>query len=123
MSSTESLTSATSETDRGAVAIGDQQRMIIDGFEDLIVGADFPHAGDRRKGALRRVGVGAVQRLRTCSRPMPYLFSLWGSTPPARRQGASAYGDLPDAVHLRELLRHDGGSGVVHLALAPAHRR
>ena len=87
--------------------------------EDLIVGAHLPHVRPSEKWPFGRVGVGAARTLRTCSRPMPYLFSSVGfSSMRTAGQRTSAHDHLAHAAHLRQLLRHDRRGRVVHLALA-----
>ena len=59
----------------GAVVIGDHQRLVVDGLEDLVVGAHFPDAIAVGEMPFGRVGVGrgrarcapAPGRCRTCS--------------------------------------------------------
>ncbi len=69
-----------------AVAVGDHQRLVIDGFQDLIVGAHFPHVAGRRRNGLwahwrwrRRARCAPIRsRCRTCS-------ARWDSVRFARR--------------------------------------
>ena len=75
------------------------------------------------KWPLGVLALALLSTVRTCSRPMPYLFSAVGfSSTRTAGQRTAAHDHLAHAAHLRQLLRHDGGGGVVHLALAAARR-
>jgi len=121
MSSTESThVSDVFHSHGRAVVVGDDQRAVIDGVKELIVVVDGPRigrVGEMALGLVRvRIGKG---RLRTVSRPMPYLLSAVGFSS-TRTPGS----ELPPTVTCptpstcENLLREDGRCCVVHLALA-----
>ena len=63
---------------RRSVAVGHHQRRIVAGLEDLIVGAHLPHAVAVGKCPLGVLALALLSTVRTCSRPMPYLFRAGG---------------------------------------------
>ena len=107
-----------------SIAVGDNQVSVLIGLPNLVVGADgdcFLRAG---KLPLRLIGVGAAEsgshqveadsgvvqlrRIQLC--------------PDGGLSGAT-YKDLPNALHLRQLLRQDRVGGVVHIRLGNGVRR
>ena len=45
-----------------AVAIGDDQRFVVDSFQQLVVGADLPHPDAFREMSFGNIRVGAGKR-------------------------------------------------------------
>ena len=87
-SSTESTTSPTSPTRTdGAVVIGDEQRLIVDGVEKLVVGADLVHLAPVGEMSFGSVGVGRWPARRGPVRGRCRICSArWDSTPRVRRE-------------------------------------
>ena len=103
----------------GAVVVGDEQRLVIDGVENLVVGAHLPHLMAVGEMPLGSVGVGAWRWPADLLQADAVLVQSGGIQLDADAgKRAPAHHHLPHALHLRQLLRHDGGGGVVHLALA-----
>ena len=98
--------------------IGDHQRLVVGGFEDLVVGAHLPHAVAVREMALGRVGVGGVENAADLLQADAVLVQRVGVQLDAHAgQRAAAHRHLSHAADLRQALRHDGGGRVVHVAL------
>ena len=80
------------EPHRRAVAVGDDQRQVVGGLEQLVVGVDLPVARRRpRRVPFGRLALAPASAVRTSSRPMPYLSSALRIELDAhRRQRAAA---------------------------------
>ena len=116
--STPSVTSPTSDrcTAR-AVAIGDDQRLVVVGLVGLVVGVDLIALVADVDAALGAVRIGAGQRGAHVLEPdAVFVERLRDQLDAHRRQRAAADHDLADAFDLRELLRQHGRGGVVELA-------
>ena len=105
------------DADGDAVSIGDHQRLVIDGVQDLIVGADFQHVGAIRKMAFGNIGVGAAEHGSHGFEADAVLVERGRIQFDAHTgQRAAAHHDLAHAADLGKLLRHHGGCRVVHLS-------
>ncbi len=103
------------DTHRGSVMVSDNQRLIVGGLEQLVVGAHLPHPPPIGKMAFRSVGVRAGQN----SADILETDSIFGKSrgiqfdaDPGQR--AAAYMHLADAFELRQFLRDDRRARVVH---------
>ncbi len=106
------------ETNRGAVVIGNEQRDVVDGFEDLVVGADFPYPLAIGEVAFGNIGICRRQGLAHLLQPDAILVQYHGVDFHAHaRQGAPAHGHLAHAGDLRQFLRHDARGGIVDVTL------
>ena len=102
---------------RRAVAVGDDQRLVVGGLVGLVVGIDLIALVADVDAAFRAVGVGAGER-------GPHVFQanavfvdrLRDQIDAHRRQRTAADDDLADAFDLRELLRQHGRCRVIDLA-------
>ena len=104
------------ELHRRPVAEGDDQVPIRRGFEQLIVGPDLPAGGCIRQLSLGAVGIGAGQHTAHIFQTDAVLVHHRGvQLHPDRGQRAAPHEDRADSIHLGELLRQNGGAGVVHL--------
>src|SRR5207302_3088302 len=100
-----------------AVVVADDERKVILRVHRLVVGEDLPALRAALERALGAVGVGGGDRgahalgvdAVTVHRGQIQLHAHRG-------QRAAAHRDIPDAVHLQQLLRQYGGGRVVHLA-------
>src|SRR5581483_4700558 len=107
------------EADGGAVVIADDERFVVVGFEQLVVGDDVSGGLAVGKLALGEVRVGAGEDVADVLHAEAAMAELNGIDVHAHGgKGAAADGDLANAVHLREALLHDGGGGIIHLAAA-----
>ena len=124
MSSTESVTVATSESFTGAaVLVGDHQRLVIRRVHQLIGGAERTSRGWlSATSPLGRLALALAEHRAD-------IFQAQSEIVQQRRihvhshggKGTAADEDLSDALHLRQLLLQDGGRDVVDLALAASY--
>ena len=105
------------QADRGAVAVSDDQGLVLVRRRGLVVVVDLVMAVADLDGALRAVGVGGSERRPHVLEPDLVLVErVRVELDPHRRQGAAADHHFADAVDLRQLLRQHGRGGVVELA-------
>ncbi len=104
-------------THRRPVIVANYQRLIIAGFENLVVRAYFPHPEDRPKSAL---WVYSHSHRPARSEPVPgrsrtAIQESSDSVRHERLEASSSHGHLPHAIDLRQLLRHDRGGRVKYI--------
>ena len=112
------------DSDRRAVAVGDDERKIVRGGLRLVVGVDLPVAGAILHDALGPVRIRARDRRTDVLEADAVLVERLGvDLDPHRRKRAAADLHLAHALELRQLLRDDRRCRVVHLALRHRLRR
>ena len=104
------------EPDRRAVLVGDDQRFVVAGVADLVVGVDGVGAHRAVEIALRRVDVGVAERGAQIVDVQPVGGELADiGADPHRRPLAAADADEADAGKLRDLLRQAGVDEILDL--------
>ena len=106
---------------RRAVAVGDDQRLVVGGLVGLVVGVDLVALVADVDAALRAVRVGAGQRgAHVLETDAVFVKRLRNEFDPHRRQRTAADDDFADAVDLRQFLRQHGRCRVIEIAAGHA---
>ena len=103
------------EADSGAVAIADNERPVVGGFGDLVVGEDIRGHEAVAELAFGEVGILQAEdglQIRESESVGGELGGIGIHTHRGQRSASDA--DLAHALNLRKLLHDDGGSRVVH---------
>ena len=102
---------------RRAVAVGDDQRLVVGGLVGLVVGVDLVALVADVDAAFRAVGVGAGKRgAHVLQTDAVFVDRLRNQIDPDRRQRTAADDDFADAFDLRQLLRQHGRCRVIEIA-------
>ncbi len=99
-----------------AVAVSNHQRLVINRFQELIVGAHLPHVGPVGEMPFRHIRIGASEnashRLEADAVFIQHTRIQFDADAGKR---TASHGNLADTCDLRQLLRHDCRSRVIHL--------
>ena len=105
------------EVDRRAVAVGDDQRLVLLRRVGLVVRVDLVALVADVDAAFRAVGVGAGERgPHVLQADAVFVECLRNEIDPHGRQRTAADDHFADSLDLRQLLRQHRGRGVIELA-------